>query len=58
MSIFQNGIDSINIGVKDFETEEKVRLTSSVRNIYAGVLLLCKEALRRIDENLIYSKIN
>ena len=47
MNLLTNGIESIQVGVQDFETGTRPRLLSSIRNIHAGILLLYKEALRR-----------
>jgi hypothetical protein len=53
MSLFDNAISSIKIGITDFEdfedSAEDGRLLSSVRNIYAGILLLYKEVLLRLS---------
>ena len=49
MSLHKNAIESIQVGVEDFEEGSRERVTSSVRNIHAGILLLYKEALRRIS---------
>ncbi len=49
MTIFANAISSIQIGVEDLLKNDDDRLLSAVRNVHAGVLLLCKEALRRIS---------
>jgi hypothetical protein len=63
MSLLDNAISSIKIGIIDFENnEDEGRLLSSVRNIYAGILLLYKEKLRRLSppdtqEVLIKQKI-
>lgn len=43
MSIFDNAIRSIQIGLQDYAHDD--RLVSSVRNIYAGILLLFKHKL-------------
>jgi len=45
MSIMKNAIDSIQIGVEDFENDDDRRSVSAVRNIAAGILLLYKEKL-------------
>jgi hypothetical protein len=45
MSILQNAIDSIQIGVEDFQSTDDRRSASAVRNIAAGMLLLFKEKL-------------
>jgi hypothetical protein len=66
MSLFDNAISSIKVGITDFEdfedSAEEGRLLSSVRNIYAGILLLYKEVLLRLspsgsNEVLIKQKI-
>ncbi|SMO94578.1 hypothetical protein [Fodinibius sediminis] len=49
MSLLNNAVDSIKVGVEDFEEGSRERLTSSVRNIHAGILLLYKEALKRLS---------
>lgn len=45
MSILQNAIESIQIGVEDFENADERRSASAIRNIAAGVLLLFKARL-------------
>ena len=45
MSILDNAIDSIVIGLEDYESKDERRLLSSVRNIFAGVILLFKYKL-------------
>jgi len=47
MDLLTNAIDSLQVGVEDYETGTRPRLLSAVRNIHAGILLLYKEALRR-----------
>jgi hypothetical protein len=49
MSLFANAIESIQIGVEDLLKNDDRRVLSAVRNIHAGVLLLCKEKLRRLS---------
>ncbi len=61
-SIFDNAIISIKMGVEDFQMDDDHRYLSAVRNIYAGILLLYKEKLRRLspsgsDEILIKKEI-
>lgn len=46
-SLFQNAVASIRMGVEDFRQQDHDRDVSAVRNFYAGVLLLAKEALVR-----------
>ena len=45
--LLENAIISIQLGLEDYESEDKRRVLSATRNLYAGVLLLCKEVLRR-----------
>jgi len=49
MTLFDNAISSIRIGVEDLVANDDDRLLSAMRNIHAGILLLAKEALRRIS---------
>lgn len=60
MSILKNAIDSIQVGVEDFETEDDRRNVSAARNILAGLLLLYKEKLCRLspdhDKELLIRK--
>ena len=46
-SIYNNAIQSIQIGIEDFEASDPRRALSAVRNFYAGILLLAKEVLIR-----------
>lgn len=46
-ALFNNAIASIRMGVGDYKLKEDARYISAVRNLYAGVLLLAKEALVR-----------
>ena len=47
--IIENGLGSIRVGLDDYEqarqTNDDARLTSAVRNVYAGILLLAKGKL-------------
>jgi len=45
MSILQNAIDSIDIGLEDYNSSDNRRLISCTRNIFAGILLLFKHKL-------------
>lgn len=49
MSIMKNAIDSIQIGVEDFESGDERRYISAVRNIVAGILLLYKVKLCQLS---------
>ena len=46
-NLFENAIQSIRLGVEDYEAGEPARALSAVRNFYAGLLLLAKEVLVR-----------
>ena len=46
-SLLTNAVQSIQIGVEDFGSTDPRRILSTVRNLYAGILLLLKEELRR-----------
>jgi hypothetical protein len=50
-SLFSNAVASIRMGVEDFRQQDADRDISAVRNFYAGVLLLAKEALIRAAPN-------
>ena len=45
--LFDNAIQSIQLGVEDYQNDDTKRAVSAVRNFYAGVLLLAKEVLVR-----------
>src|SRR3712207_4721065 len=49
MSLFENAPHSIQIGVEDLASTDARRVLSAVRNVQAGMLLLCKEKLRRMS---------
>jgi ribosomal protein L37E len=49
MDLLTNALDSIRLGVEDYEAGTPARLLSAMRNIHAGILLLYKEALRRLS---------
>lgn len=45
--LLENASASVELGLEDFQSDDDRRLVSAVRNLYAGVLLLSKEVLRR-----------
>lgn len=49
MSIIKNAIESIQVGLEDFENKDPKRSLSAARNISAGILLLFKEKLRLLS---------
>ncbi|MBF0427295.1 MAG: hypothetical protein HQL94_00095 [Magnetococcales bacterium] len=57
--LLANAAASIRLGIEDYQASgnDKDRVLSAVRNVYAGVLLLSKEVLRRLssdDEVLLH----
>ena len=48
-NLLRNAITSIQLGVEDYSSDDARRAISAVRNMSAGVLLLCKEVLRRLS---------
>lgn len=62
MSMMKNAVESIQIGMEDFHTEDPRRLLSAIRNLYAGILLLFKCKLQELSpegskEALLKTKI-
>jgi uncharacterized protein YbaR (Trm112 family) len=49
MSLLNNAVESIQVGVEDYLTKDARRYLSAVRNICAGILLLYKEKLCRLS---------
>ncbi|HBG96651.1 MAG TPA: hypothetical protein DDY14_15305 [Chromatiaceae bacterium] len=48
-TILKNAVQSIQVGVEDFNSNDPRRVLSAARNIYAGILLLFKEKLRALS---------
>jgi hypothetical protein len=48
-TIIDNAVQSIQIGLEDYRDPDPRRVLSAVRNVQAGILLLCKEQLRRLS---------
>lgn len=48
-TILDNAVQSIQIGIEDYRSDDPRRILSAVRNVQAGILLLCKEHLRRLS---------
>lgn len=46
-NLFNNAVQSIRIGIEDYQSADAARALSATRNLYAGLLLLAKEALVR-----------
>jgi len=62
LSILQNAIDSIALGIEDYNSSDSRRLASCALNIFAGILLLFKHKLAEIsppgtDEGLIKQQV-
>lgn len=62
MDLLTNAVESIRVGVEDYQQDNQGRLLAAVRSIHAGILLLYKEALRRLsptgsDEVLVKAKV-
>ena len=60
--LLKNAVLSIELGVEDYLTDEERRVLSAIRNLYAGVLLLCKQVLWNVsppdtDGSLIYKDL-
>jgi len=44
-TILDNAIQSIQIGIEDYRSDDPRRLLSAVRNVRTGIVLLCEEQL-------------
>src|SRR6266542_316095 len=49
MHLLKNAIESIQVGIEDYDVGTPARLRSCVRSIHAGILLLFKERLRQLS---------
>lgn len=47
MSLLSNAIGAIQVAIEDFQSNDDRRVLSAIRNLHAGVLLLCKVELQR-----------
>ena len=56
-NLFENAVQSIQLGVEDFKVHKPARALSAVRNFYAGLLLLAKEVLVRKVPNADESEV-
>lgn len=58
--LFKNAVESLRLGVQDYEMNTPERALSSVRNFYSGLLLFAKEVLVRAvpeaDENSVIAE--
>lgn len=62
MSILDNAVASIQVGMEDFNSDDPRRVLSAIRNIYAGILLLFKHKLKEMspaqsDEVLLKTRV-
>ncbi|MFA4907152.1 MAG: hypothetical protein WC602_02695 [archaeon] len=62
MSILNNAVDSIILGIEDYQSPDPRRLLSATRNLVAGILLLYKHKLASLspvgsDEALIKQRV-
>ncbi len=62
MSLFDNAIGAIQIAIEDFTSNDDRRVHGAIRNLHAGILLLCKVKLQRLsqpgtDEVLLKQKV-
>lgn len=62
MSILDNAVASIQVGMEDFNSDDPRRVLSAIRNIYAGILLLFKHKLKEMspaesDEALLKTRV-
>ena len=55
-SLFENAVASIEMGIEDSQSSDARRSVSAVRNLFAGVVLLMKECLHRVDPKLVFNK--
>jgi hypothetical protein len=46
MSLLANAVSAIQVGIEDFDANDDRRQLSAIRNIHAGILLLCKVKLQ------------
>ncbi len=49
MSMMKNAVESIQIGMEDFQNDDPRRVLSAIRNLYAGILLLFKCKLQAMS---------
>jgi len=63
MSLLDNAIGAIQIAIEDFQSNDDRRVHAAIRNLHAGILLLCKVKLQRLspagsDEVLLKQKVD
>jgi len=49
VSLIVNAVGAIQIAIEDFESSDDRRLHAAIRNLHAGILLLCKVKLQRLS---------
>ena len=45
--LFDNAVQSLKLGIEDYQTKDPIRILSAIRNLHSGILLLAKEVLVR-----------
>jgi hypothetical protein len=49
MSLLGNAVGAIQIAIEDFHSNDERRVLAAIRNLHAGILLLCKVKLQRLS---------
>ncbi|MFD3266155.1 hypothetical protein [Phenylobacterium ferrooxidans] len=49
MSLLANAVGAIQIAIEDFDSPDDRRVHAAIRNLHAGILLLCKVKLQRMS---------
>ena len=49
MSLLDNAVGAIQIAIEDFGSNDQRRVLGAIRNLHAGILLLCKVKLQRLS---------
>lgn len=49
MSLLTNAVGAIQIAIEDFDSNDQRRVLGAIRNLHAGILLLCKVKLQRLS---------
>lgn len=62
MSLLDNAVGAIQIAIEDFDSDDERRTLGAIRNLHAGILLLCKVKLQRLspadtDDALLWSSL-
>ena len=49
MSLLDNAVGAIQIAIEDYRSNDNRRVHAAIRNLHAGILLLCKVKLQRLS---------